>query len=259
MKSKVSIILVVGFVASLFSLTALAQAEEKKPQLFAVWDVVVHPSKFMEFEAANKEFVGLMAKHECPFPMTTYKTNDFHYYFLIPIENFAGIDKIIDYFSKITEKAGKEYEAIHKSVAGTYESETLGVVALRTDLSYSPEKPRVKTEDMNFVWWNYYYIKSGKEKEAEGIAKEWQALWGSKKISDYFNVYQYYLGPDLPAMVAAGGAKSEADYYSHMEKNIEKMGDEYVALTKKTMDACRKFEQRTGTILRELTYIPPEK
>lgn len=74
-----------------------------------------------------------------------------------------------------------------------------------------------------------------------------------------FDIKQDYLGPDLPAMVAAGGAKSEADYYSDMEKNIEKMGDEYVALTKKTMDACRKFEQRTGTILRKLTYIPPKK
>jgi hypothetical protein len=44
-----------------------------------------------------------------------------------------------------------------------------------------------------------------------------------------------------------------------MEKNVEKMGDEYLALTKKTMDACRKFEQRTGMILRDLSYIPQEK
>jgi hypothetical protein len=259
MKSKVSIILVVGFVASLFSLTALAQAEEMKPQLFVVWDVIVHPSKFMEFEAANKEFVGLMAKYECPFPMTTYRTNDFHYYFLIPIENLAGLEKIVAYFDKIAEKAKKEYEAIDKSMAGTFESETVGIVALRTDLSYIPEKPSAKLEDMNFVWWNFYFIKSWKGKEAEEIAKEWQALWGSKKISYNFNVYQYYLGPDMPVLVAAGGAKSEAAYYSDMEKNIEMMGDEYAALTKKTMDVCRKFEQRTGTILRELTYIPPKK
>lgn len=259
MKGKVSIILVVCLVVGFFSLTALAQAEEQKPQLFAVWDVVVYPSKFMEFEAANKEFVALAAKHECPFPWTAYRTSDFHYYFLIPIENLAGLDKVMDYFGKVAEKAGKEYEAIQKGMAGTYESETLGAVLLRTDLSYNPEKPRVKTEEMNFVWWNYYYIKSGKEKEAEEIAKEWQALWGSKKITDFFNVFQYFLGPDIPAMVAAGGAKSEPDYYSQTEKNIKKMGDEYAALTKKTMDACRKFEQRTGTILRELSYIPKEK
>jgi hypothetical protein len=74
-----------------------------------------------------------------------------------------------------------------------------------------------------------------------------------------FDIKPNYLGPDMPAMVAAGGAKSKAAYYSDMEKNIEMMGDEYTALTKKTMDVCRKFEQRTGTILRELTYIPPKK
>lgn len=109
MKSKVSIILVVGFAASLFSLTALAQAGEQKSQLFAVWDVVVYPSKFMEFEAPRKEFVALLTKHECPFPMTVYRTNDFHYYFLIPIEDLAGLDKVVNYFGKLAEKAGKEY------------------------------------------------------------------------------------------------------------------------------------------------------
>ena len=97
------------------------------------------------------------------------------------------------------------------------------------------------------------------EKEAEEIAKEWQALWKNKKIKDYFNVYQAFLWSDMPGMLAAGGAKSEADYYSQLEKNIKKMGDEYIALTKKTMDACRRFEQKTGKILRELSYTPPEK
>ncbi len=258
MKSKVSIVLVLA-VASLLSLAVVAQTEEQKSQPFAAWDVIVYPSKAMEFEAAHKELVALLTKHGCPFPMTVYRTNDFHYYFLIPIEDLAGLEKVGNYFGKLAQEAGEEYAAIHESVAGTYESETFGVILLRNDLSYNPEKRRVKTKDVNFVWWNYYYIKSGKEQDAEKIAKAWQALWGSKKISDHFTVYQYFLGPDIPAMVAAGGALSEADYYSHLEKNIEKMGDEYVALSKKTMDVCRRFEQRRGTILREFSYIPPEK
>lgn len=259
MKSKVSLILVAGFVASLFSLTSLAQAQEQKPQLFLVWEDIVHPSKTMGYEAAMKMWVDFNAKHKFPRPVTVYRTNDYHYYTLMPIEKLADIDDLEKYFTELGKEAEKDVEEIQKAFAGTAESTTFGTVLLRTDLSYAPENPRVKTEDVNFIWWNYYYIKSGKEKEAEKIAKEWQALWKNKGITDNFMVYQPVLWSDIPAMVAAGGALSAADYYSHMEKNIEKMGDEYLALTKKTMDACRKFEQRTGTILREISYIPQEK
>lgn len=259
MKSKVSIILVVGFVACLLSLTFLAQAEELKPQLFVCWEDIVHPSKSMGYEAGLKAWVDFNTKYKFPRPVTVYRTSDYRYYVLMPIEKLADIDDLQKYFTELGEEAGKEVAEIGKLFAGTTESGTFGVVALRTDLAYAPENPRVKIEDVNFVWWNYYYIKSGKEKEAEKIAKEWQALWKSKGITDYYNVYQPVLWSDLPAMVAAGGAFSAADYYSHLEKNIEKMGDEYLAIGKKTMDICRRFEQRTGMILRELSYIPPEK
>jgi hypothetical protein len=259
MKSKVSIILVAGFVASLLSLTYLAQAQEQKPQLFAVWEDIVHPSKATGYEAAMKMWADFNTKYKFPRPVTVYRTTDYHYYTLMPIEKLADIDDLEKYFKELGEEAGKEAEKIGKAFAGTTESTTFGAVLLRTDLSYVPENPRVKTGDVNFVWWNYYYIKSGKEKEAEKIAKEWQALWKSKGITDNFHVYQPMLWSDMPVMVAAGGALSAADYYSHMEKNVEKMGDEYSALTKKTMDACRRFEQRTGMILRDLSYVPPEK
>ena len=259
MKSKISIILVVGFMMSLLSLTILAQVEEPKPQLFIVWEDIVYPSKSTEYEAGLKAWVDFNTKYNFPRPITVYRTDDFHYLTLMPIEKLADMDELEKHFKELGEEAEKDMAKLGKLFAGTYESETFGVVALRTDLSYAPENQRVKIEEINFVWLNYYYIKSDKEKEAEAIAKEWQALWKSKGITDYFNVYQPILWSDMPAMLAAGGALSAADYYSHMEKNVEIMGEEYLTLTKKTMDACRRFEQKTGFILRNLSYIPQEK
>jgi len=259
MKSKVSIILAAFFIASLLSLTFSAQAQEQKPQLFLVWEDIVHPSKFMEYEAVLKMWIDFNTKYKFPRPVTVYRTNDYHYYTLMPIEKLADIDDLEKYIIGLGEEAGKEVEELQKGLAGTTESTTAGTVLLRFDLSYIPENPRVKTEDVSFVWWNYYYIRYGREKEAEEIAKEWQALWKNNGITDSFQVYQPMLWSDLPVIVAAGGALSAADYYSHSEKNIEKMGDEYLALTKKTMDACRRFEQKIGMILRDLSYIPQEK
>jgi hypothetical protein len=259
MKSKASIIIGVFFISSLLSLTYPVQAQEQIPQLYLVWEDIVHPSKAMDYEASLKKWVDFNTKYKFPRPVTVYRTNDYHYYTLMPIEKLADIEDLEKYIAGLGEQAGKEVEELQKGFVGTTESTTAGTVLLRTDLSYMPENPRVKTEDVSFVWWNYYYIKYGKEEEAEEIAKEWQALWKSNGITDSFQVYQPMLWSDLPVIVAAGGALSAADYYSHMEKYIEKMGDEYLALNKKTMDACRRFEQKTGMILRDLSYIPPEK
>lgn len=257
MKSKVSIVLVLSFVSSLFFLATPAQAQEQKAQLFAVSEDIVCPSKFMEYEAGVKKWLDFYARHNFPRPVITYRTDDFHYYFLTPIEKLSDMEDMKKYYEEVRMKAGKEIEEIEKLFEGTYVSTTFGIVVLRTDLSYDPGEKRIKAEDINFIWWNYYYIKAGKEKEAEEIAKEWQALWKSHNIADYYNVYQPILWSDLPGLVAAGGAKSAADYYSRMEENLEKMGIEYVALTKKTMDVCREYEQKIGTILRELSYTPP--
>lgn len=259
MKGKFSIFLMVSLVVSLCTLTTIAQSEEQKTQLVIVWDVVVHPSKFMEYEATMKEFVALYAKHECPYPWLAYRTSDFHYYFVMPVENFAALDDVFSYFGKVAEKAGKEYEALEKGFAATFESETIGTFYLRYDLSYIPEEPRVTDEEMNFTWWDFYYILPGMEKEAEEICHEWQALFKNNGISDGWSIYVGVMWSDLPVLVVAGGAKSEADYYTQNEKNFQKFGEKLQPLMKKTMDGTRRFEKKTGTILRELSYTPKEK
>ena len=259
MRCKVSVVLIVCLLVSFCVLPALAQEQEQKPQLLAIWDIVVHPSKFMEFEAAMKEYVALNTKLEFPHAWQAYRTTDFHYYLVMPIENYAALDELFNYSSKVMEKAGKEFEAMMKKFAGTYESETFGTFYLRYDLSYIPEEPRVATEDVNFVWWSFYYIIPGMEAEAEKISQEWRSLYKSHGVSDGWNIYIGTMWSDLPVLVVAGGAKSEADYYTQSEKYMQKFGDKVMALIKRTMDGTRKFEQKTGTILRELSYIPKEK
>jgi len=259
MKGKILIFLMLSLVVSLCALTTLAQSEEQKAQLFIIRDVVVHPSKFLEYEATMKEFVALNAKHECPYSWSAYRTSDFHYYFVMPLENFAALDDVFSYFGKVTEKAGKEYAALMKGFGSTYESETIGMFLLRYDLSYIPEEPRVTDEEMNFTWWSFYYILPGMKKEAEEISHEWQALFKNNGISDGWSVYVGVMWSDLPVLVVAGGAKSEADYYTQNEKNFKKFGEQVQSLMKRTMDGTRRFEQKTGTILRELSYTPKEK
>ncbi len=259
MRRKILSFLMVMVMVSLCVQGLSAQAKEQNSQLFAVWDIKIFPSKFIEFEAAVKDLLVFFSKYKYPYPFSVYRTNDFHYYVLAPMENMAAIDDMNKFQEELEKKAGEEVKANRKRRSSTYESETFGTLDLRSDLSYYPGNPRLKSENADFIWWNYYYIKHGKLAEAEKIAGEWQALYKSKNIPDGYNIWVTDMWPDRPALIAAGRAKSASDYYTQFEKHKIIFGEKYKALAKKTMDICRKFEHRTGYHLRELSYQPKKQ
>lgn len=263
MKGKIFVVLGLGLLVCLLSLSAWAQSEDSKTQLYAVWDDTVHPSKFMDYEAASKEWVVFATKYDFPYPTTTYRTDDFHYYTLMPITKLGDIDGVEKYWVEAGKKIGKVFEEddakLTKLFAGTCESGTFGILALRRDLSYLPENPRVTSEPADFVLWNYYYIRSGMEKEAEKLSKEWQALFKKSGIADPYNVFQAVMWSDMPVSVSAMSGTNAADFFSRNADNIAKMGDAYNLMVKKTMDMCRRFERKMGTVLRECSYVPTKK
>ncbi len=258
MKKKIFVLLGLGFLVFLVSVSALAQSDDSKTQLYVVWDDIVHPSKFLDYEAAYKEWAAFAGKYDFPYPTTTYRTENFHYYTLMPITKMGDLDEIEKFWAELGKKIGKEldeeYAKLSDLFAGTYESGTFGVIALRMDLSYKPENPRVASQDMNYFQWNFYFIKTGKEKEAEALAKEWQELFKKNGIEDGFNVFQSIMWSDMPGMLSVSGSGSKTDLVNQNAENYAKMGAAYDLLFKKTMDLCRSFDVKKGTILRECSY-----
>jgi hypothetical protein len=259
MTKKVSLGLVFFMFLGFCLVVSYARAQEPKSQLYIVWDVVVTPDKFMAYEAASVKMFQFFAKHEFPWGWNAYRTEDFHYYYLTPIENMAELDKFFEYVVKVRQKAGPEDMAMMEGAIGTYESETMGVFMLRSDLSYVPDNPRVATEDMKFFDYSYYYLRPGMEMEAEKLAADWQAFFKRKGINDGFNVFTSLIWSDLPVWVVTSGAKSEEDFYANQAKMAAGLGDDYMALAKRNMDGCRKYERRTGVFVPELSYIPQKK
>jgi len=256
MRGKVSVILMVGFVVSLCATATLAQVEEQKATLFLFWDVLVNPSKVVEFEAATKEEVTLYSKHKFPYPWSSASTDDFHYYFLIPVDKFADIDNIYKALDETQKKMGAEYQALMKRFSGTYEYTHMYMWYLNHELSYTPENPRLKVEEVKNIYYTYLYFKPGMEKEAEEIAKKWKALYKSKNISDRYYLWVGDIGTDMPVYCVLGGGKSAADFFSQAEKNDKLLGEEAMALWEKTLKLCRKIEQKTGRPRPDLSLIP---
>ena len=260
MRGKVSIPLMVGLVAVLWAVTALAQAEEPKAQLYFVEDVVMKPSMVAEYEALMKEVVPLCTQHEFPYPFYAYSTDDFHYYFVYPVENYADIDNLNKAWDELGKKMGvKQWQAMMDRFVGTFESYQYSVIRYLPELSYTPEKPRLKPEEANFVYWEFFSIPFGKEEKFAETCQQWIELYKSKKISDGWETYVGEIGIEMPIYIFIMRAKSAADYYSQPEKIMKQLGEKYKELAAINYAICKKLELKTGRFRPGLSYTPEEK
>ena len=260
MKRKISIFLMVGFVVILCALTTLAQTEEQKDQLLFVNEFTVSPSMIEEFEAWSKEFVALCTQHKYPYSQTAYSINDFHYIFVYPLENYADITSWDKATNELGKKAGKEqWQALWKRMENCFEYYHSSMVYLIPELSYTPENPRLKSEEGNFIFWDIYYLHPGKAKEFEEILKKWVSLCKSKIINEGYNILQGDIGTDNPVYAFSIIAKDAADFYTHNNKMWEMVGKEGEILYEKMLPFIRKNEVKQGWLRPDLSYIPKEK
>lgn len=255
MKSKVSVFVLVGLVVSLCSLTTLALGEEQEAQLWLVWDILVKPSKVMEFEKAMKDQVALYKKLKFPYPWSAASTEDNYYYFLVHIKKFADIDNMYKAFAEAEKKMGAEYKAIEKSFIGTYEYVHPYLAYLNPELSYFPENPRVKPGEEGYLFYTYLYFKPGMEAEAEAVCKEWKALYKSKGVPDSYFMWIGDIGTDMPMFCVVQSGKTGSDFYAQAEKRQKEMGNEATKLWAKTAKICRKVEQKIGMPRPDLSII----
>lgn len=234
-----------------------ANAEEPKNQMYYVYDIVTCPSKALAFEANLKKIIAEYSKFNWKYPWSTYSTNDFHYYILFAIDNFASMDALNKSGQDLRNEMGPEkYDALYAGYGGTFKYMQNGFYTLRGDLSYISDTPRIKPEELNFLIWNTFYIKTGKEQEAEKNAKNLVNLYRSKKITTGFNLLIGGIGAESPVIVTVSGGKSASDFFNEADKNDKLISKEMADIWKTAFSVSRKFEQKMGRPRPDLSYTP---
>lgn len=257
MKTKILVVLVVLLLGAFCFLPVATQAQEQKPQLYYVYDFVVKPAMVSQFEAGVKQEIELGS----PVPWATFSTDDLHYYFLTPIQDYAGIDSMDKADDEWSTRIGKEkLDALMKRYEGTFEYYKAGVIRFLPELSYVPKVPSPKPEEGNFMSWGFASVEFGKGKEFRDVMKQWVALYDSNKIPTGWNTFVGVMGVEAPLYLWAERAKSAAQYYADGDKATKTIGEAKVMeLYKKTMDLCRKFESKTGWARPGLSNKPKGK
>jgi hypothetical protein len=266
MKNKASVFPAMGIVvlAGLVLLPVFTRAQELKAQAYLITEYVVKPYMAMKFETAAKEEIAMFADINFPYGGAAYCTEDWHYYFFIPIGNdAASLEKYGAAMTEAVAKLGEKYKTLLKRMAGTYEYHREMIVYLRPDLSYTPAESNIKPGESSYVFFEFAYILPEKEKEFEVFCKEEAAL--SRKIGLRIGniTYQGEFGTDNPFYVLTMIARTQTDTFAEEERLMKILSPEEKGELKATSDKglsfFRKCEIRRGYSLPDLSYTPGAK
>ena len=134
-----------GMCAVLVLLAAAAAAQQPPTgQWFLLHQEAAKPSKVAEFESSTKEFIALVTQHRATMPDFSFNClqgEDFMYTFVVPIQGFAGVDKVMANFGAYMQAAGPKAAEIFSRSGASYEYTNEWVVAHAPELSYSRRSP----------------------------------------------------------------------------------------------------------------------
>jgi len=260
MKKRQPILLILGLALFLGAWPAHVRSQETQPQLYLIGDFLVDVSRAAEYETALKELMGNLEKHAFPFPIHIDSTDDGHYYALYPMKSYADVDGWFKAWDELAQKMGPEnVQAIHGRIVAAEIERVYTFWRFRPDISFLPEKERLKPEEIGYYTWDYVWLIPGKEAEFEAVNKEWIALSKAKKARDPFLTYVGDLGTKMPVYVWIEYGKSASDYTATEEKFWKAMGEEGAALSKRTRALIKKMESKTGRYRPDLSYLPKNK
>lgn len=250
--------LVSMFAGVVFMCSQLLIAQEvPKDQLFIVREEVARVDMWDKYESTSKQWVEMMTKGGLDLPyVRASQRDDGHYYYLIPINNYADVDKLPGIFGSAIEKSGKDkWTEFMVENEGSMVTHRDYVVRLSAEYSYVPKEPRLKMEDAKFIHWMYFHFKLENRQELLAILKEWKKLYEDKNIKNGYNVWIVELGLDNNMMVLTESFKDGADFYTSQKEDNALMEAEANALWAKMAPMVTSIDNKYGSPRPDLGYI----
>jgi hypothetical protein len=238
---------------------ALAAQEMSKGQLWLVHQEIARPSMVGEFEETTKEFVALVKQHKAVMPHFDFvclQGEDLSYTFAVPIESIGAVDTINAEFGALAQAAGAKFAEVMSRSNAAIESVGEWVVREDPEHSYRPANPRLKNDELRYFAYDFYYLMPGKEEEAKAVAKDFVKLFAAKQIADGYRLFWSVMGPDMPMLFVAVGAKDAADLAQIDARSQQALGAEGQALFHRAHAVTRRYERQRAWLRPDLSILP---
>ena len=241
----------------LFLITSPSFSQEMKDQLFLIHEETVKIDMWDKYESTSKEWVGLMngAGLDLPYIQASQR-DDGHYYYIIPIANYAEIDKMQGIFGSAIEKVGKDkWDKFMVENNSTIESSKDFIATRSAKYSYMPKNPRLKQDEVNFIHWMFFTYKMENRKEIMEIMTEWKKLYEEKDIKNGYTIWLIELGLDNNMIALTEGYKDGGDFYTSQMEDNALMEKEASALWAKMSQYITSIENKYGSPRPDLGYV----
>ncbi len=226
----------------------------KAQQAFQIHQDNVKPAMVMEYEKIAKEFHNACVEHNVQASWVTAMSNDFKYFYITPIENFAELDKRP--FADMAKAMGDKFGDIFNRFDACYDSHGTYIMHRDDELSYMPEGSSDALKDQNYrKWYFMYYTPSNGKKIREGM-KAVKELFTSKGSKEAYGVYRNGFGSMESFYLVSVPAKDEIDSAKRGKANEEVLGPDRWETFSKVMNYISRMEEYSGEMRPDLAYAP---
>ncbi len=235
--------------------------DQPKDQLFYIHEEVAKIDEIDQYNKSGKEFTQMMkdAKLDVPF-IRTSQTDDLHFYYLVPLNNYADIDKLSSAFNDMMAKTDKD-KMVKNMTEGAEATEYSREMVFKrsNELSYSP----VMTNDLDmskevFVHWDYYTYKPEDRQQVMDLGAKIKKLNVDKKIETGYTVWLADMGERNNLIVVTTLAKDAVSFYQQMKKDNATLGKDMEDLWNKMLPMLEHFEHKNGHTRPDLSYLKSE-
>lgn len=242
------------------SIILLAQ-DEMKDQLYWIREEVVKVEKWKQYEETSKQWVEMMTGAGLDFPyMRASQRDDGHYYYLIPMNNYADIDKFPEIFGSAIDKIGRDkWTKFIKENESSMDYHKDFIVTWSAKYSYVPKEPRIQPKDAGFLHWIFFTFKIENRKEVLEVIGEWKTLYEKYNIPDGWSCWTIEVGEQNNFMAITEAAKDAESFYSNMKENSEKLKEEENKLWQKLSVNILTIEEKYGKPRPDLGFVKESK
>ena len=257
MKNSVLLIALCILFTGFVSFSTRAQETPAMPENFFVIEEFVAPSDMAAFYEVQQKAVDLWKEYDFDIPLYTYRTAENSFYWVIPIQNFGGIDAIYKKANEVTTKmkeGGFDAQKAFTDLSTSRES----VLHWVSDLSYHPNGNSGQTADNPFCEWTFISLRAGHEEAAAEVVKKYIDFYNSIDESEEWDMYSVSLGYDTPMWVLMFRDESEIAMRQKEQAMGDKYEDKFRELWMEFSTHVRKFENQKGWFLPGWSLNLPE-
>ena len=226
-------------------------------KMFSVHQDNVKPSMVMEYEKIAKEFNAASVEHNAQAEWFTAVSNDFKYFYISPIENFADLDKRP--FADMAKAMGDKFGDMFNRFDKCYDSHGNYIVVHDEELSYMPDGAKEAQEGQNYrKWFFMYYPPKNAKKVREGM-KAVKELFTNKGSKSYYRIYRNGFGAMENYYMVSVSAKDEVDGATQAKANEEVLGPDRWETFNKVINYISRMEEYSGEMRPDLSYSPKKE